>query len=379
MLRFVFVFCAVSYFLIHTARANESMYYGTHQQYISTRYAGMGNAGIAMANDTSTLFYNPAGIPSLDDKEINMYIRMGANPDILDFKKDIDHAGKDAQAIANTIKAHYGDEYSFRGPSLGFLWARPDWSFGIIATDPSVDISLHEALGPAVHLYSIQDTTFAFAKGWNIHNIEFGRLDVGITAKAIYRAQIDKIVDIASIQADNSIDDKVAKEGMTADADIGVLWHAPMMDGTWGFLRPSLGLVVRNILDQGYFTDLKLISKTDNGDPEKLHRMVDIGSAFNMPKFSVFTPKFAFDVRDIFNPNWTLNKGVHAGLEFNWEMTKNWKGGWRVGMDQMYWTAGFSGQLGWFRLDLASYGQEVGTASHKVEDRVYMFTTSLDF
>lgn len=379
MLRFVFVVCAVSYFFVRSASAGEAMYYGTHQQYLSTRHAGMGNAGVAIANDSSALFYNPAGLPKLDNREIDLHIRMAANPDILDFSDDIDKAGKDAQAIADTIQAHYGENYSFRGPSLGAIWSREDWSMAIIATDPSIDIALHEALGPSVHLYSIQDTTIAFAKGWNVRNIEFGRLDWGITAKAIYRAQIDKIVDIASIQADNAIDDNIAKEGMTADFDIGVLWTAPKMDGTWGFLHPSLGLVVRNVLDSDYFTNLKLIADTDNGEPEKLHRVVDVGTAFNFPKFNVFTPKFALDVRDIFHPNWTVDKGVHAGLEFSWVMSRYWRGGWRVGMNQMYYTAGFSGQLGWFKLDLATYGREVGTESQKVEDRVYMFTTSLNF
>ncbi len=364
---------------MRSSLAAETMFYGTHQQYISTRYMGMGNAGIAMANDTSTMFYNPAGLPKLDNREIELFIRGGVNPDILDFADDIDKAGKSATAIANTIAANYGESYSFRAPSLGFLWAREDWSLAVIATDPSIDIALHEALGPAVHLYSVQDTTIAFAKGWNIHNIEFGRLDVGVTAKAIYRAQVDKIVDVATIQNDDALDDDIAEEGLTADFDLGLMWQAPKMDGTWGFLNPSLGLVVRNVLDIGYFTNFELIADQDNGEPEKLHRVVDVGTAFNLPKFSVFTPKFAFDVRDILHPNWTINKGIHAGLEFNWEMASWWKGGWRIGMNQMYWTAGFSGQILWFKLDLATFGRELGTESQKVEDRVYMFTTSLMF
>jgi hypothetical protein len=293
---------------------------------------------------------------------------------------DLDKVDGNAQGIANTIAAHYGDNYSLRGPSIGGIWARPDWSLAVIFTDPSIDLALHEAVGPAVHVYSVQDTTIAFAKAWNVHNIEYGRLDWGINAKAVYRAQIDKVADVTMIQNDQAFDDDLSKEGLTADFDLGATWYAPSFDsGTWAFLDPSVAMVVRNVLDAGYIDDLKIYSKNKNGDPEKLHRMVDVGTAFNMPHFSYFTPKFVFDIRDIFNPNWTVNKGIHAGLEFNWEVASWWKGGWRVGLNQMYWTAGFSGQLMWFKLDLASYGREVGTESHKVEDRVYMFTTSLDF
>jgi hypothetical protein len=59
---------------------------------------------------------------------------------------------------------------------------------------------------------------------------------------------------------------------------------------------------------------------------------------------------------------------------FSW-----WKGGWRVGMNQMYWTAGFTGQMWVFKLDLSTFGREVGTSSQKKEDRVYMATASIDF
>jgi hypothetical protein len=379
MFRFLFIFLAVTYFFIHSSFAGQAMYYGTHQQFLSTRAVGMGNAGVAVANDENAMFYNPAGLRQLSEGHANYFIKAGGNPDVLKFADDINKAGKDSTAIAAAIEKNYGKNYSLRAPSLGFLWAHPTWSFAFIPADVSIDTSLHEAVGPAINLYVIQDTTVAFSKAWNIHNFEPGRLDVGVTAKGIYRAQLDKIVDIASIQNKKVLEASDSNEGLAVDFDIGALWKAPSMDGFWGYVSPRVGVVVRNVLDYGYISNLGLYAKDKQGDPEKLHRVVDVGSAFKLPHWWVFDSEFAFDVRDMLHPNWTFNKGVHAGFEFKWGRDSWWNGGWRVGINQMYWTAGFSGRISFFKLDLASYGREVGTSSQKVEDRVYMLTTSFDF
>lgn len=341
---------------------------------------GMGNAQVAVADDESAMFFNPAGLKQIKEPTISLFIKGGANPDILDLADDIDKAGDDAQAINDVIVANYDKSYSARAPSIGFIWARPDWSVAFIPADVSVNVSMDQAVGPAINLTAYQDTTLAFAKAWNIKSVSYGNLDWGVTAKAIYRAHLDRIVDIASIQNDKVLEAEDSNEGLTVDFDLGVMWKAPeATSGFWSYAKPQAGLVVRNVLDYGYLSNMGIYADDKQGDPADLQRVIDVGTAFKLPNWWIWDSKLAIDVRDILHDNWTIEKGIHAGIEFNWEMFSWWKGGWRAGINQGYYTAGFTGQISVFKLELATFGREMGTSSNKVEDRVYMFTTSVNF
>ncbi len=372
----VHLFLAV--FLLSNVSFAQSLYSGIRRGYEGTRANGMGGAFTAVADDNTAIFYNPAGISQLEKGESNWFLKADADPDILDFYDEIDAAGdqaNDVQAISDVIQNNYGQHYSVRAPSIGFLWARPSWGVAIIPMDLSIDMGLHRSVGPSVNLTAIQDTTIAFTKNWQIkkwHNK--GTFNVGVTAKAIYRLNVDEIVDVVSIAGDDEIFNiEDAKEGMTVDADVGFLWKGP-----WQSFNPSAALVIRNIADYGYFANFELIGE-GTGDPEKLHRTIDLGYAMDLPNWWIWSSKIAFDIRDILHPNWNIQKGIHLGAEFNWQVTSWWRGGWRAGLNQGYWTAGFTGEFGIFKLDLASYGEEVGVESVKIENRRYMLEMSLDF
>ncbi len=364
--------------LFSSSAWSQSLYSGIRRGFEGTRANGMGGAFSAVADDNTAIFYNPAGISQLEKGESNWFIKADMDPEILDFYDDIDAAGNednDVQAITNVIRDNYGSHYSMRAPSLGFLWARPSWGIAFIPMDLSIDMGLHRSVGPSVNLTAIQDTTLAFTKNFAIKKWhKAGTFNIGITAKAIYRMNVDEIVDVATIsQSDEIFDMEDAKEGLAIDADVGILWKGP-----WQSFNPSGALVIKNIGDYGYLANFELIGE-GTGDPENLHRTIDLGFSMDLPSWWVWSSKVAFDIRDVLHPNWNLQKGVHLGAEFMWEVASWFRGGWRAGLNQGYWTAGFTGEFGIFKLDLASYGEEVGVESTKIENRRYMMTMSLDF
>ncbi len=368
-----------SIFLFFTQLSfGQSLYSGIRRGFEATRANGMGGAFTAVADDNTAIFYNPAGLGQLEKGESNWFLKADVDPEIKDFYDEIDEAtnqADDVQAISDAIQRNYGKHYSVRAPSLGFLWARPSWGMAIIPMDLSIDMGLHRTVGPSINLTAIQDTTFAFTKNWQIkkwHNK--GSFHVGVTTKLIYRMHVDEIVDAASISGDNEIFNiEDANEGMTLDADVGFLWVGP-----WQSFNPSAAIVIKNIGDYGYFTNLNLIGE-GTGDPENLHRTIDLGYAMDLPSWWIWSSKVAFDVRDILHPNWNLKKGIHLGVEFMWEVASWFRGGWRAGLNQGYWTAGFTGEFGVFKLDLATYGEEVGVEGVEIENRRFMTTMSLDF
>ena len=378
----VFTFLILPLLLfVEFANAGEALYFGIRRQFEGTRAQGMGGAFVGVADDNTAIFYNPAGLRQLKEGESNWFLKLDADEEIWDLYKDIEDATENTppgqteeDALANLLQANYGNHYSLRLPSLGWLWARPTWGLAVILSDLSIDMGLHRTVGPSINLVAINDTTVAFSKNWEIDKMKYGKMTVGVTAKTIYRLETNKVVSIAELSNDNEVfKPEDAREGLTVDADVGIMWISP-----WEKWQLNGGLVVRNILDYGYITELGLFGD-ESGTPDNLGRAIDIGGALKMPGWWVFTNKLALDFRDMLHPNASLMKSLHLGYEANWQMAKWWRGGWRVGLNQGYWTAGFTGEFVVFKLDIATYGEEVGSGSTKIENRRWMVTMSLDF
>ena len=144
--------------------------------------------------------------------------------------------------------------------------------------------------------------------------------------------------------------------------------------------RPTFGAVVRNVAETGFSQSLNLYkTKQYGGDaPEKLYRVLDVGTRWEYPSFWIFSGRGSMDMRDIGDPNFNLRRGFHAGLEFDWTLFSWWKGQYRGGVNEGYPTLGASFLFTLFRLDLVTYGEDVGTEDSPVENRMYMVKLNID-
>ncbi len=371
-------FSVLAFFPIQSF-AVKSLDFTIQQQYVSTRALGMGNAFLAVADDHNAMFYNPAGLAYRKDGQFHGFLRGGLSPEILDLQKEIDQADKkedSEQAIADLIASKYGSHYAAR-VTTGAMYVRPRWGFAFIPADLSMDISVHQQVGPTLNVNAYLDSTFATSYARKVSWFKGHDISWGTTVKAIHRAHAGQSVLAAQLVDGKDIfDEKDANEGLTIDADLGLLWKLKPT-GLMRHLRPTFAFVIRNIGDYGYPIQFDIFSK-QSGEPPKLGRRFDFGSKWDLPKFWVFDPHLAVDIRDIGHENWTPTKGFHAGMELYWKMFNWWKGHWAVGLNQGYWTAGVGARLAWFQLDIASYGEEVGTSNAPLENRRYMLELSLD-
>lgn len=355
--------------------------YTIHQEYTSTRALGMGNAFTALADDHSGMFYNPAALALRKDGQVRMFLRAGISDNWQDFGDEVDKAGDDPQAVSDVIEKHYGEHLYSRVPTLGAMWVRPRWGIAFIPADMSIDAVMNQQLGPSVGVTAYLDSTLAYSyarklKTKNPDNV----VAVGATLKALHRAYYSDVISGAMMAADDAelFDIKKSAEGMTVDMDIGTMWSPAVRGFVGKYMKPTFSMVVRNVADYGFPVQFGVINKDDPKEPPKLQRRIDVGSRFDLLKFWKFEPKLTFDVRDILHDNWTWKKGTHAGFELYWKMFNWWKGHWAAGLNQGYWTAGFGARLGWFQIDLASWGEEVGTSDDPVESRRYIAELSID-
>ncbi len=369
--------------------ATEGFDFTIHQHYLSTRALGMGNAFTAVADDHSAMFYNPAGLARLDDWRMNFNLGGMIDKDVRGLVDDIEAASKAGDNIARInqiLTENYGKHFSSRVPTLGWQWVWPRWGVAVIPADLNLEMEMHQTAGPAAQVVATQDSTVAFSYARSPKWFRRHKVSWGVTTKAIYRAYFNRSLNAVDFALESDVVKlENAAEGFTVDADAGLLFTPDTKGrGFWGwspfkFLRPTFGLAVRNIADYGFGSDFNLYTKTASAKPPRLERRLDLGTMWELPDWWVFKSRFAFDVRDIGHSQWTFRKGLHTGVEFNWKLFGWWQGGWRAGVNQGYLTVGFTGKLGVFQLDLATYGEEVGSSETKNESRRYMAKASFDF
>lgn len=364
--------------------------YTVHHNYESIRAHGMGGAFDALADDYSAIFYNPAGLPQLEEGNLNMFISAAADSDIVKFTTDLKSAATntsgangsvDVTQIANVISSNYGKHFSSRIPSAGLLYARPNWGIAIIPVDLSLELEVHQAAGPSASVVATQDSTVAFSIAHEFYK-GLDHFSMGATVKGIYRAYYNKsflALDLA--QNSNLLTATDAQEGLAIDGDIGTLYkfHDPGK-GFWHVIKPSIAFTVQNVAG-GNFTasNFHLVSHAPNAPPPADERRFNVGTLFELPSWWVFKSRFLFDETDMGHDNWTFKKGSHAGAEFRWKVRSWFQGAWRAGINQGYWTAGFTGLFAVFQLDIATFGEEVGSSNNPYQSRKYMARASLDF
>lgn len=370
----------------------ESVSTTIHHHYQAPRALGMGDAFVAVANDYSALFYNPAGLARRENGQFNASLGAGLTSGILDFYKefqDIEGSNKtDPQkqtAYLELIQKHYGDVYSFRTTPMEGIWVRPNWGIGLIPMDLSVEMAMHQQVGPTINTTVYADTTLGLGYGKDVPEFSNGRLSWGITGKFVNRGYFSKSISAVDLASSSDIVKKEdLQEGYTLDADVGALWTPELPDeGFWSVMRlarPTFGAVVRNVAETGFGQSMKLLNKdVKTGAPEKLYRVVDLGTRWEYPSVWIFGGRGVLDIRDLNHPDFSWRKGLHLGFEFDWTVTSWWKGQYRVGLSQGFWTAGVSAELGIFNLDLVSYADDVGTRNTPIESRVYAMRMNLDF
>jgi hypothetical protein len=130
-----------------------------HHHYQAPRALGMGDAFVAVADDYSGLYYNPAGLARREDGQLNMSLNVGATPKAKSFfdeiskvedKYDSTQETEKIQEYLEIIEKHYGDIYSVRLTPASMTWVRPNWGVSFIPADVSIEMAMHKQIGPTI-------------------------------------------------------------------------------------------------------------------------------------------------------------------------------------------------------------------------------------
>ena len=150
---------------------------------------------------------------------------------------------------------------------------------------------------------------------------------------------------------------------------------APSNEGNYPL---TLAAVVHNVIGSE-FSLSKMVNKNATEVPTKMYRTIDLGSQYLLRDGEDFKIRAMIDLKNLMHPEVNFNKAFHTGFELDYSPSTWFKTQFRVGLNQMYFTAGASFLFAVLNIDVATYGEDVGTAETKKENRVLAAKVGFNF
>jgi len=364
-------------FLFHLGYAQGPTIRQYPYLYKSPRAMGMGGAYIAIGGRTDTLFYNPAGLSAMPEKnwEVNLLgISADVGKNVIDFAKDMTDAfdtkdldgdgdeGDDQLRAVNEVLAKYRGKNLHVGAANWSSLGRNQgsWAFAVGGVGSlRIDAMTHQGFGSEGFLEVNAD-----AIGGGLLGLSFRLVDGlygGVGIKALHRESlVHSFTARELVERQDNIDDYITKElrksGNAVGFDAGFIYKFAQDS----FLKPSVGL---SVMDIG---DLKF------GDAGKIPMTVNLGVAINpeIPLLGSFL--VGLDYVDLFN-NYKEDKDIGKRLRFGGELylinRKLLSLGIRAGLYQGYPTFGADLRFLLFTVSYVTYAEEVGAYAGQDEDR----------
>lgn len=330
-----------------------------YEFYNGVRALGMGGAAVAVVNDETALLYNPAALGKLRDFYVTIVdpeLSFNGNTerivgtDVMSFMDP----QKTLEAVREKPTKHFHQRAQVF-PSI----VVPNFGFGVYGRY-SADASVNEDV--TVFDYNYRND-FAGVLGANFSFFD-GRVKLGVNARAVNRVEAHR--NDLDPQSTNLEIENIAKEGFGVGTDIGLILTAP-----WAML-PTLAAVYRDAGKTSYTVNDGMFHSTENR-PDRTPPTLDVGLAL----FPIANPglrwTFTAEVVDVLakieeSEDDDIMRRLHGGFEINYGDVFFFRGG----ANQGYWTAGMELATRSYQLQLASYGEEIGTKNDKKEDRRYV-------
>ena len=336
-----------------------------YEFYDGTRELGMGGAAVATVNDETALIANPAALAKLRSSYITVI-----DPEMDGSTNDLaimNKAGGDSVAFTDAQKL------------LGWLAQSPDKYFHATGqvfpsfVVPNFGIGLHAKYRYNAEIVSATNTydvnyvnDYALVLGFSARLFD-GRIKIGFNGRLVDRVEVVKSLPAGSTGLRW---EDLAAEGVGLASDVGLIITAP-----WKWL-PTLAGVLRDAGTTQFEMNDGFVYQT-NVRPQYVKQTVDVGISVSPVLGNKTRMQISGEYRDVLTSGDETDQArrIHAGLEVNFGDVFFLRGG----MNQRYWTAGFEFAINLFQFQVASYGEEIGTADVNREDRRYIGKMAIRF
>ena len=348
-------------------------YYGISR---SIRSLGMGGAFYGLSDDEYALFYNPAGL-SLTERDSEFMLRLNAQSSLSTLKALNTFTNLSDSSIGATVDKL--TEYTGK-PLYGQVGILPyyfhkHFAVGLLLADTKVDFALlGKDLDTVADLTAISDSGLVLGYGRSLFH---PNLHLGANLKGIFRGGGRRTFTTLDMAKNDTISldaKQLGGAGVGVDLDLGATYDLPDL----GFgLRHRASLVFSNLMASNFS-----IARVE-GAPPGLVRTLSVGwaSVFEgykfIDNFQVLVDFAEFGLGGETDPD----RGARTGsffkkMNFGVEMPIG-RLALRAGFHQGYVTAGLGINLRYFKLDFATYGEELGDAPGRLESRRFALTLAI--
>ncbi|MBC7465100.1 MAG: hypothetical protein H7256_03845 [Bdellovibrio sp.] len=331
--------------------------------YNNTRSLGMGGAGIAITSDETSLFRNPANLGSIRD-----FYGTILDPELEASKNFTNQVSSgstskafDISEIKNSLDSNRGTYYHGKA-QLTPSFVRRNFGFGLIYKN-EVSAEMNTA---GTQMDTKYQSDMGAIMGTDLRLFD-GRIKIGGSAKIINRIEVNN----STLSTSGALDlASIASEGTAIAFDGGLLLQAPLE------MLPTIGAVVHDV--GGTTFDKKDgVRMSTTSRPETVKQSIDVAATLFPIHGNGIRSVWTLEYSDLANSRNDTDsaKRMHAGLEINYHDLLFV----RAGYNQRYYTAGFEIASEHFQWQIATYGEEIGTADTPREDRRYNTKFSLRF
>ena len=321
----------------------------------SVRALGMGNAFISVVSDSDALFYNPAGLSRV--KGLNWLV---ADPRIglsgVEAFRDFQELGDD-ESLEDTIRRIYGENV-WLGAGGKSAITLP--YFGVaVYNNLSAGIDVNNPVYPNLDVAVINDFGYKVGAAFPV----LPNMNVGVALRRVKRtgAQVPLGPNfISNIDTDN-LRSQVEDQGVGFGLDLGTNFSIPL---------PMVEVVVSGVWRDVGDTQYRSGPGIRRPPHDRQEMALGLGALIDLPLISV---RPAMDFRYLNQPEMQFVQKINMGVEVALPIFE-----FRAGFHQGYYSLGFGSNLGIVRVDLATYGVELGAYPGQKEDRRYMAQFSFE-
>ena len=356
--------------------------------YKDPRVMGMGGANVAVGAYSTAVFSNPAGLANIK-KEHGFVVDLlsiggSMSPEIINFMDDMSNldtaADTATEDLLNTLGDYAGMPFHLGIDNYTAISKNSDlfaWSIGILAANDT-NFMAHPN-GGSQGLVTVTSRTYGglVLGAAKPYETEFGRLDVGVSLKYISQVSYEGGLSVTDLLSDDMADvitEKFENEGTGIGIDLGVTYF-PFVDNYW---HPAFGMSIMNIgslsMDDQYGGQPMTVNIGASITPEVpfINKLVvavdyvDLLNANTIREYNIDDNSYTdYEEADFMK---RLRIGVSLGLYDSWLLSSTVN----LGLYQAAYTAGVNIELTLFKLNFATYQENIGTTATPVEDRRYM-------
>lgn len=337
--------------LLAAATAQAGRY--ERDSFRDVRWLGRGNTGVAIVDDGSSVFYNPAGLAHNDAYIFPLFNPwFGANTNFASSFSQLTTLYQGSSTLSEKFAPFLGKPLALQGAIMPHV-AVPYFTAGYYAYGdtslvyrnpvyPRLDIDVRYDYGPFV------------GGGLNVQD----KLFLGASIRYIRRTAIDEQITADTLLANSaSLLKNLTHKGEGWGFNIGAQFRQKINDMN----AIAFGVTVE---DAGY-TRFKNSDRTV--PPATQVQQVNFGTAYEVKALGL-SSTLLFDIRQYTNNEMSFTKKVHFGAEFNFYIATV-----RGGYFQGNWCGGLTfSALPFLNFDFTTYAEEIDSAAGLRNNRYYI-------